>query len=69
MSFKLLIMSLILLPVLAYSSDPAGLPVPPQGFDNKKSNIPHGTLSGALNYPTRNYQNKPVFHVGAGAQC
>jgi len=50
----------LLLPVVVYSSDPAGLPVPPQGFDTKKNNIPHGTLSGVLNYPTRTYGQKPM---------
>lgn len=50
----------LILPVLVYSSDPAGLPVPPQGFSSKKNNIPHGTLSGVLNYPTRNYGQKPM---------
>lgn len=60
MSFKSIIFSLLLLPAIAYPSDPAGLPVPPQGFDSKKNNIPHGTLSGVLNYPTRKFQNKPM---------
>jgi len=60
MFLKILTACLIVLPTLIYSSDPAGLPVPPQGFSSKKSNIPHGTVSGVLNYPTRNYGQKPM---------
>lgn len=60
MPYKILALICLILPVLVYSSDPAGLPVPPQGFSSKKNNIPHGTLSGVLNYPTRNYGQKPM---------
>lgn len=60
MSLKSFIIGLVLLPALSYSSNSAGLPVPPQGFDSKKNNIPHGKLSGVLNYPTRKHQNKPM---------
>lgn len=60
MLLKILSIAIIVLPVLVYSTDPAGLPVPPQGFSSKKSNIPHGTLSGVLNYPTRSYNQKPM---------
>lgn len=59
MSYKILAIICLVLPVLVYSSDPAGLPVPPQGFD-RKNNIPHGTLSGVLNYPTRSHGQKPM---------
>lgn len=60
MFFKMITAALVILPVLVYSSDPAGLPVPPQGFSSKKNNIEHGTLSGVLNYPTRNHGQKPM---------
>lgn len=59
MLIKLMAASLIMLPVLAYCSDPAGLPVPPQGYSSKK-NVPHGQLSQTLNYPTRKYNQKPM---------
>jgi enterochelin esterase-like enzyme len=52
--------SLVLFPALAFSSDPAGLPVPPNGFSSKKSNVEHGQLSATLQYPTKDYGNKPV---------
>ncbi|MBN1577426.1 MAG: esterase family protein [Chitinispirillaceae bacterium] len=57
---KILTAALIILPTLVYSTDPAGLPVPPQGFSSKKNNIPHGTVSVVLNYPTRDYGQKPM---------
>jgi enterochelin esterase-like enzyme len=60
MFFKILTLMCLILPVLVYSSDPAGLPVPPQGFASKKNNIPHGTLSGVLKYQTRNYGQKSM---------
>jgi enterochelin esterase-like enzyme len=33
---------------------PANLPVPPQGFDARNNNIPHGEVEASLSYPTRN---------------
>ncbi len=39
---------LVLLPTLAYASNPAGLPVPPSGFDSKNNNIPHGKVEASL---------------------
>ncbi|MBN1758224.1 MAG: esterase family protein [Chitinispirillaceae bacterium] len=61
MLFKILAACLIVLPTLAYSSDPAGLPVPPNGFDQRKNNIPHGTVSGVLRYPAGgNYGEKTM---------
>ena len=60
MLLKILLIAAIVLPAMVYSTDPAGLPVPPQGFSSKKSNIPHGALSGVLNYPTRDYGQKPM---------
>jgi enterochelin esterase-like enzyme len=56
MFFKILAACLILLPTVAYSvTDSTNLPAPPQGFDVKNNNIPHGTLSASLSYPTRQY--------------
>src|SRR6187402_480756 len=43
----------LLLPAFAHASDPANLPVPPQGFDAKNANISHGKLDVSLSYPTR----------------
>lgn len=60
MSYKFLALVCLILPVFVYSSDPAGLPVPPQGFSSKLKDIPHGTLSSVLNYPTRNHGQKPM---------
>ena len=60
MFFKILAVCLIVLPTLVYSTDPAGLPVPPQGFSSKKNNIPHGKVSGVLKYPTRTYGEKTM---------
>jgi enterochelin esterase-like enzyme len=57
---KILTAGLLLLPTLGFSTDPAGLPVPPSGFSTRKTNVPHGTLSAALQYPTKDYGPKPV---------
>lgn len=52
---KVLVVSLSVLPAVAFASDPAGLPVPPQGFDAKSANIPHGKVDLSVSYSTRNY--------------
>ncbi len=57
---KLSTLGLVLLPVLAFSSDPANLPVPPNGFDSKNSAIPHGTVTASLSYPTQKYGTHKV---------
>ena len=38
----------------AVSAAPANLPVPPQGFDARSNNIPHGQVEISVTYPTRN---------------
>ncbi|HVY29565.1 MAG TPA: alpha/beta hydrolase-fold protein [Polyangiaceae bacterium] len=50
----------MLAPASARASDPAGLPLPPQGFDTKNQNIPHGKLDVSASYPTRNYGMQKV---------
>jgi enterochelin esterase-like enzyme len=35
------------------AATPANLPVPPQGFDARNNNIPHGELEVSATYPTR----------------
>ena len=57
---KILTAGLLLLPTLGFSTEPAGLPVPPDGFSSRKSNVPHGTLSATLQYPTKDYGQKTV---------
>ncbi len=52
---KLITAGIFLFPALGFCSDPAGLPVPPQGFDQVNSGIPHGTVHASLSYSTRNY--------------
>jgi hypothetical protein len=44
LSSSILAAGLVMLPALAQASDPANLPVPPQGFDARSNNIPHGQL-------------------------
>ncbi len=56
---KIFTAAMLLTPALSFSSDPAGLPVPPQDFA-KKNSVPHGQLSASLTYPTRTYGAKPV---------
>jgi len=60
MFVKLITACLITLPMFAYSSAPAGLPVPPNGFDQRQNNIPHGTVSGVLRYPAGSYGEKTM---------
>jgi MYXO-CTERM domain-containing protein len=55
-----LAVSLVLIPALAHATDPAGLPVPPQGFDGKNANIPHGEVDLSVSYPTTSYGMKKV---------
>jgi len=57
---KILTLGLSLLPVLAFSSDPANLPVPPTGFDSKSSSIPHGKVDVSLTYTTQKYNTQKV---------
>jgi enterochelin esterase-like enzyme len=57
---KMLAAILVVLPTFAYASDPANLPVPPQGFESKSSSIPHGKVELSLSYPTRNYGMRKV---------
>ncbi len=51
---------LLLAPSFAHASDPAGLPVPPRGFDTVNPDIPHGTVEASLSYPTRQYGEQKV---------
>jgi len=44
----------LVFPQLALATDPAGLPVPPQGFDAKSNSIPHGEVDESVSYSTRN---------------
>ena len=60
MFFKTVALGLVLLPGLAYASNPANLPAPPQGFDSKNYSIPHGKVELSLSYPTRNYGMRKV---------
>lgn len=46
-------MGLLLAPSLAGAVEPANLPVPPQGFDARNSNIAHGEVDESVSYPTR----------------
>ena len=48
------------LPAAVYASDPAGLPVPPRGFDARDASIPHGKVDVSVSYPTRNYGMQKV---------
>jgi enterochelin esterase-like enzyme len=52
--------SLVLAPAVVHAADRAGLPVPPQGFDAKNANIPHGKVDASVSYPTRNYGMQKV---------
>lgn len=57
MYIKISAAGLLLLPTLAFSTPDARLPAPPSGFD-RSSNVPHGTLTPVVNYPTRNHGNR-----------
>src|SRR6185436_8416906 len=51
---------LLVTPSLAQASDPAGLPVPPAGFDGKSANITHGKVDVSLSYATTSYGMQKV---------
>lgn len=55
-----LVLGLSMVPAQAFASDPAGLPVPPQGFDAKNANIPHGKVDLSVSYATRKYGMRKV---------
>lgn len=57
---NMLAASSVLVPGLAYATDPAGLPVPPMGFDAENGQIPHGKVERGVNYPTTAYGMKKV---------
>jgi enterochelin esterase-like enzyme len=57
---KISALGLALLPMLGFASDPAGLPLPPSGYDTKKSTVTHGKLEVSITYPTRKYGNRKV---------
>lgn len=50
----------LITPALLRADEDAKLPVPPQGFASRKADIPHGTLSAVIQYPTRNNGQRPV---------
>jgi MYXO-CTERM domain-containing protein len=51
---------LSLVPRLSLATDPAGLPVPPSGFDAKNNDIPHGKVDQSVSYPTTDYGTQKV---------
>ncbi len=57
MSFKLLVGTLML-PALLIFAEEVRWPVPPNGYASQSNNIPKGTLTGSIDYPTRNYNNR-----------
>jgi MYXO-CTERM domain-containing protein len=56
----ILSVGLVALPTAAQSTAPAGLPVPPAGFDAKNADIPHGKVDLSLSYPTTEYGMQKV---------
>jgi enterochelin esterase-like enzyme len=57
---KQLAAGVLLFQTFGFSTDPAGLPVPPSGFDSKKTTGEHGKLSATITYPTRSNGNRTV---------
>jgi MYXO-CTERM domain-containing protein len=53
------LVSVTAFPLIAHASDPAGLPVPPTGFD-KPGSIPHGKVEKSLSYSTVKYGQRKV---------
>ncbi|HWA77134.1 MAG TPA: alpha/beta hydrolase-fold protein [Polyangiaceae bacterium] len=49
----------LLAPAVA-SAEESNFPVPPQGFDQRNNNIPHGKVEQSLSYPTRMYNTQKV---------
>lgn len=51
---------LLAVTTVAQATDPAGLPLPPQGFDAKAASIPHGKVDVSLSYATTMYGMQKV---------
>lgn len=51
---------LVALPTVAQATDPAGLPVPPNEFDDESASIPHGKVDLSLSYATTSYGMQKV---------
>jgi enterochelin esterase-like enzyme len=60
MWLRISITCLLSLPAIGFSDASVTLPLPPTGFSQTQSGIPHGTLSASIQYPTRNHGNRPV---------
>jgi enterochelin esterase-like enzyme len=56
---KILAAGLVLSPTLAWASDPADLPEPPQGFANDNNGIPHGDVE-TTQFPTQDTGDQAV---------
>ena len=57
---KVVAVSSAVWPAAAHATDPANLPVPPQGFDARNNNIPHGKVEASLTYPTKDFGSQKV---------
>jgi enterochelin esterase-like enzyme len=55
----LLVAAAVSTPAIAFATE-SNLPVPPQGFDARSSNIPHGMVEQSVTYPTRMYNTQKV---------
>jgi enterochelin esterase-like enzyme len=60
MAHKLYISFFLSLATLAFGDEPITPALPPSGFSSSQANIPKGTVSNAIQYPTRNHGNRPV---------
>jgi enterochelin esterase-like enzyme len=55
----LLAAAAVSVPIVAAATE-SNLPVPPQGFDARSNNIPHGKVEQSVSYPTRMYDMQKV---------
>jgi enterochelin esterase-like enzyme len=56
---RISVAGLIVLSALCIFAEEVKWPKPPNGYASASPDIPKGTLTGVINYPTRNYQNRP----------
>ena len=62
---KIFAAGLVLLPAAAYATDPANLPVPPQGFDARSNSISHGKVELSLSHPDPELRHAEGDHLHA----
>lgn len=57
---KITMAAAILLPIVGVFGEEFKWPAPPSGYNKDADNIPKGTVTVSIKYPTRNHKDRPV---------